>query len=188
MLKNQSQRLSGIRQERKAKLEVQKAHGSELNSGLVQGSQSADAMEIYRKVRDCARSLHNALSRGWQCKCAAPHHANLRLEACRPAREEASKDLQRNGSPNGSGGHQDIRFKFLFSYAADQMEKSVGQNTEQPLHWREAEIAPFICDSESASSHDLSCPIDGAGPTPKSALQTDLSLQPGSSTLVGQKP
>lgn len=176
-LKNQSQRLVVIRQERKAKVEVMKNHESVLKGSLPHKVQSADAMETYRKVRDCARSLHSALSRGWHCECATPHHANLRLEARRQSQGEAIKDLKNSPSNDGSGGDQDIRFKFLFSYATNQGEKRMGESNEdveRPLDWREAEIAPFICESS------LPNPAVVQGSTPKSASYGDESSQPAS--------
>ncbi|KAL9612039.1 MAG: hypothetical protein Q9167_003365 [Letrouitia subvulpina] len=177
-LKNQSQRLAVIRQERKAKLEVMKNHEPVLKGSLPHTAQSADAMKTYRKVRDCARSLHSALSRGWHCECATPHHANLRLEARRQSQGEATKDLKNSGSNDGSEGDQDIRFKFLFSYTTDQGGKRIGESNkdiEQPLDWREAEIAPFICDSDPPNPAVTTV---GQSSTPKSASHGDESSQP----------
>ena len=109
-LKNQSQKLAVIRQEKEAKLEVLKNHASVLKEqgNLPQTGQNEDAMKTYHKVRSYARSLYTALSRGWHCECPTPHHANLRLEARRP-------------------GDQDLRFKFLFSYTTGQGQKEVGR-------------------------------------------------------------
>ena len=36
--------------------------------------------EPFRKIRDCAKSLHRALRHGWSCACDSPHSANLQLE------------------------------------------------------------------------------------------------------------
>ena len=84
--------------------------------------------ETYVKVRQCALSLYTALSRGWQCECETPHHANLRLEARKP-----SQPKTRRGS-----AEEDVRFRFLFSFTADQNK---GGAVGQPLDWHEAELA-----------------------------------------------
>ena len=38
------------------------------------------AIEPFRKIRDCAKSLHKVLRLGCSCTCKHPHSANLRLE------------------------------------------------------------------------------------------------------------
>jgi hypothetical protein len=83
-------------------------------------------MEAYGRVRECALKLHEALSRGWHCDCKTPHLANLRLETRRVSQSKAGKANQ-----------DEFRFKFLFSFAADE------NKGEQPLDWREAELAPL---------------------------------------------
>lgn len=83
-------------------------------------------MEAYGRVRECALKLHEALSRGWHCDCKTPHLANLRLETRRVSQAKAGKANQ-----------DEFRFKFLFSFAADD------NKGEQPLDWREAELAPL---------------------------------------------
>ena len=151
-----------IRQEKEAKLEVLKNHASVLKEegNSSHKGQSEDAMETYRKVRSCARSLYTALSRGWHCECAAPHHANLRLEARRPSNSNPAGDLDESGNQEENGGDQDLRFKFLFSYATGQDHKEKGKLKEdenieniehqpqKPLDWREAEIARLVFDPE----------------------------------------
>ena len=94
-------------------------------------------MEAYGKVRECAQKLHDALSRGWQCDCKAPHLANLRLEARKPPRANAGK---------GSSSDDEFRFKFLFSFAAEENKGG------QPLDWREAELGPLEDDDSSSTS------------------------------------
>ena len=95
--------------------------------------------ETYVKVRQCALSLYTALSRGWQCECETPHHANLRLEARKP-----SQPKSRRGS-----AEEDVRFRFLFSFTADQNK---GGAVGQPLDWHEAELAPLEPPTSSSSN------------------------------------
>ncbi|KAG8529129.1 uncharacterized protein KY384_005764 [Bacidia gigantensis] len=152
-LKNQSQNLAVIRQEKEAKLEVVKHHTSMLKGNIPHKGQTDDALKTYRKVRNCARSLYSALSRGWHCECGTPHHANLRLEARRPSQSIASGNVDGNGSKEDKGRSQDIRFKFMFSYATEgkaEAERNVHQHP--PLDWREAEIAPLIYDPDSITN------------------------------------
>lgn len=89
-------------------------------------------MEAYGKVRECALNLHEALSRGWHCDCKTPHLANLRLEARRPPQARA-----------GRASDDEFRFKFLFSFAADENKGG------QPLDWREAELAPLEVENQT---------------------------------------
>ena len=95
--------------------------------------------ETYVKVRQCALSLYTALSRGWQCECETPHHANLRLEARKPSHPKSRR---------GNAG-EDVRFRFLFSFTADQNK---GGAAGQPLDWHEAELAPL--DPPTSSSNN----------------------------------
>ena len=64
-LKDQSQTLAVLQQERLAKLNAPRFHEALLTGSLPYKVTSADAMKMNRKVRECARSLHSTLSRGW---------------------------------------------------------------------------------------------------------------------------
>ena len=95
--------------------------------------------ETYVKVRQCALSLYTALSRGWQCECETPHHANLRLEARKPSQPK----------PRRGSAEEDVRFRFLFSFTADPNK---GGAVGQPLDWHEAELAPLEPPTSSLSN------------------------------------
>ena len=181
ILKSQNRSLAGLRQERIPKSEAPKAYDSNDMSNSGHKVKDAEAMKTYRKVRECARSVHSALSKGWHCECATPHHANLRLEARRPSQGQCPERTS-----NGPGVDEDVRFKFLFSCAEDQGEKGRENGEEEEggkeksnSNWREAEIAPFVCDSRSPASKQHSDPARGRDSTPESSSHGDVTARQG---------
>ncbi|KAK3167107.1 hypothetical protein OEA41_010232 [Lepraria neglecta] len=114
-------------------------------------------MEAFGKVRECALNLHEALSRGWHCDCKTPHLANLRLEARRSPQAKA-----------GKASDDEFRFKFLFSFAADENKGG------QPLDWREAELARL--EDENQTVPEAPKGLGGsAGPTLQPSQQSKAS-------------
>ncbi len=81
------------------------------------------ATEPFRKIRDCARSLHNVLKHGWSCTCRYPHSASLRLEM---------RDCDSTPS-----------FRVLFPSTSE-----ISPNHSRPSTWQETEFRPIEDDDE----------------------------------------
>ena len=96
-------------------------------------------MEPYDKVRECALSLYDVLSQAWHCECPTPHLANLRLEARKPVQLKAKNPA----------GANDVKFKFLFSFTADENKGA------EPPNWREAELSPLVSSPPSTTASGL---------------------------------
>ncbi|CAD6571137.1 MAG: hypothetical protein ASARMPREDX12_004140 [Alectoria sarmentosa] len=84
--------------------------------------------EPFRKIRDCARSLHNVLQLSWSCACGSPHSADLRLEM-----------RESDAAPS---------FRVLFPHAS-------GPSPSQPdlFIWRETIIRPLEAQTPINKQH-----------------------------------
>ena len=121
-------------------------------------------IEPYDKVRECALSLYDALSQAWHCECATPHLANLRLEARKPLQLKAKNQA----------GDNDVKFKFLFSFTAEENKGS------EPPNWREAELAPLVASPPSGGrilEQTVRDGTQGFGGTTESGLAISRSLR-----------
>ena len=116
-------------------------------------------MEPYDKVRECALSLYDALSQAWHCECATPHLANLRLEARKPLQLKA-KNL---------AGDSDVKFKFLFSFTADENKGG------EPPNWREAELSLLAPSGGRILEQTVRDGTQGFGGTTESGLAISRS-------------
>lgn len=91
--------------------------------------------EPFRKIRDCARSLHNVLRHGWSCTCKIPHRANLRLE---------TRDCDSTPS-----------FRVLFPTTSE-----LPQNDPNPTFWQETDFRPIGDDKDARGKPNDSQPTD----------------------------
>lgn len=117
------------------------------------------ATEPFRKIRDCARTLHKVLKHGWSCTCKYPHSASLRLEM---------RDCDSTPS-----------FRVLFPSTSE-----ISPNGSRPSIWQETEFRPIEDDDDVGSrrsisqhSDEVSAQLDsGLGSLTVTASKTHMAI------------